>query len=1023
MAVSTQLVSGLSSGLDWRTMIDQLLEVERAPIKLVENKQAEYEDQLSEWQSFNSQLLALKSAATTLRSETAFNVFSPTLTSNTSKSASELMMVSVGGAASEGSYTITVNNVAQSERISSKNYADAGTALGLTGEIVISGKVLTVSSSDTLQGIADNINTLNTGTNPTKVSASIVSYGEDNYHLILASDETGESGISLMEGAYSGGDNILQELGLISSATTIKHATSDGAYSDLFSNSNSPVATMLGLTSAPGATTVQINGSNVDIDLSTQSLTTIAANINALSGVTASVVSETNDDGGTEYRIDIGGTTTFTDNGNVLQSLGILEGTYTEVSEVHAGSVSNTTDGTSAITQFTQWDGIYGANVQAGTSFTITGKDHDGNAVSGSFAISGTTAQVSELINYIQDTVFGGNVTVDINANGQIEITDTTAGDSQLEMTLVTNNVGVGTLDFGTVSMTTEGRNMQLQAGEDAEIAVNNVVISNASNTITDVIEGVTFNVIGEDTSTTMNLKVERNITAIMETMQTFVDAYNEVFSYIYQQQNYDEEDEEVGGILFGDGTLSSVKSDLVNALLEEVWGVDADYDTLSLIGIEFNPLVAGDEYEPQLSINSDTLKSNLETNFSSVKSLFTVTGTTSETALEYISYSRDSEPGEYAVNITQAATQSATTSDTAVGGTLGADETLTITSGVNTAEVSLTSAMTITDIVNAVNSELESIHTETRVGDVANTAASVAITSSTTWDSIDGTTLANTDDITFSGTTRKGTSVSGSYTINDISTDTVQGLLSAIEEAFENDVTTYIDASGRLAIADKFEGSSHLTLEISGPDGKGLDFGTIDVTSGAGDGSKEGRYAMELTASNNGSDQLTISHDTYGSDHSFTVSETADLLWTGGDVTADNGLDVVGTINGEAATGLGQILTGDDDETNIDGLVVKYTGTTTGDIGTVTLTVGIGELFERVLYSIVDPYKKGYVAYKQDSLETRIDDLEQQIEQMQARLDRKMEIMINQFVKMEVTLSAIQSQSQWLAGQINALG
>ncbi|MBW1707310.1 MAG: hypothetical protein JRJ86_19475, partial [Deltaproteobacteria bacterium] len=42
-------------------------------------------------------------------------------------------------------------------------------------------------------------------------------------------------------------------------------------------------------------------------------------------------------------------------------------------------------------------------------------------------------------------------------------------------------------------------------------------------------------------------------------------------------------------------------------------------------------------------------------------------------------------------------------------------------------------------------------------------------------------------------------------------------------------------------------------------------------------------------------------------------------------------------------------------------------------------------------------------------------------IEQMEARLDRKMETMINRFVAMELALSKIQSQSDWLAGQINA--
>jgi flagellar capping protein FliD len=39
----------------------------------------------------------------------------------------------------------------------------------------------------------------------------------------------------------------------------------------------------------------------------------------------------------------------------------------------------------------------------------------------------------------------------------------------------------------------------------------------------------------------------------------------------------------------------------------------------------------------------------------------------------------------------------------------------------------------------------------------------------------------------------------------------------------------------------------------------------------------------------------------------------------------------------------------------------------------------------------------------------------------MEARLNNKMEMMINKFVIMETALAKIQSQSQWLSGQINA--
>jgi len=181
----------------------------------------------------------------------------------------------------------------------------------------------------------------------------------------------------------------------------------------------------------------------------------------------------------------------------------------------------------------------------------------------------------------------------------------------------------------------------------------------------------------------------------------------------------------------------------------------------------------------------------------------------------------------------------------------------------------------------------------------------------------------------------------------------------------------------------------------------------------------------MNISATDDGSGHLVLTHDNYGSNYGFTISESAgtsgNKLWTGGDQTVNNGVDVAGTINGEAATGSGQILTGDDGESNIDGLVIKYTGTAEGlDVGEIKLTLGTAELFDRVLFSITDSYE-GYVAFKQDSLQDSIDSFETRIEEMEARLDLKMENMINKFVAMETALSVMQSQSEWLTGQINA--
>ncbi len=262
-----------------------------------------------------------------------------------------------------------MNRLAQAEKISSSAFTSTDTALSIAGDILIAGKVVNIVATDTLTDIRNKMNAVNTGSAPSRVTASIVSHSSTDYHLVLTSDETGAEGISVLEASAG---NALGNLGLVSTTTTIKNTTSDGAMSDLFVDSNTAVGSLLGLTSPPGGVSVTIGGQAVTINLATQSITTIAADIDALAGISASVVADTAD-GETKYRIDISGTTSFLDNGNVLQSLGILKGTYGTIAEVLTGGKANTTDGAAAISSTTQWDQIYGANVQAGTSFTVTG--------------------------------------------------------------------------------------------------------------------------------------------------------------------------------------------------------------------------------------------------------------------------------------------------------------------------------------------------------------------------------------------------------------------------------------------------------------------------------------------------------------------------------------------------------------------------------------------------------------------------------------------------------------------------
>jgi flagellar hook-associated protein 2 len=1025
MATSTNLISGLSSGFDWRSMIDQLIAIEHESVDLVEAKKSDYEAQLAEWQSFNTKLLALKTASGGLRAPEDFYVYTTNMTSNSSTvEASDLLSVSTTALASKGSYSITDITLATAEKLSSASFASFSDALGSSyaGDILINGTTITVSASDGLDDVRDKINNANSGTNPTGVTASIVTYGTNNDRLVLTSDATGEDGISLQNGSSI---DLVQLFGWKDYSTSVKNSITDGAQSDSFSSSTAELKTLLGLSTTQSGT-IQVDGNNVDIDLSADTLEEIKTKIDAVSGVSASIVTTTSGST-TTYKLQIDGTQSFADSQNILETLGILKNGVAAIQGTISGN-SMTSDGANitASTLITDIDGYHTFTAGDKISLGASSRDHGNNDISGDILTITTSSSFQDLLDAIETAYQSGandyKVAARVTSDGKIEITDLETETSNIVADLQSTIADSpnSALDWGSFTARAEVRERQISEGQDASLKVDGVTATSSDNTVDDVITGVTLNLLKTDASTTVTLNIDRDVDAIMEKITSFVDAYNEVFAYIYQQQSYDEEEEGAGGVLFGDGTLSSVKSDLSNTLLEAVWGVDDDFSSLTLIGIELGNVTSGQSYEPNLTIDTDTLKGYLQTNFNDVMNLFVVNGTISGAGtLEYVASNKDTQAGTVTVNITAAATQSNSTSDTAVGGTLGGNETLAITEGNSSATISLTSSMTISDIINAVNSELDTVYTEKHVGDQALTAGGSPITSATTWESILGTAFVNGDVISFSGTTPEGTAASGEYTISDKASGTVQGFLSSIDTAYGNDVIASIDTSGRLVITDKHQGNSALTIEITEPAGRGLDFGTVDVTAGAGDGSQEGRYAMAITASNDGSNHLKLTHDSYG-DKEFAISETGDILWVAGDQTVNNGVNVAGTIKGEAATGSGQTLTGNDGEANVDGLVIKYTGTTTGDIGTVTVTLGVAELFDRILYSITDSYE-GYVGFKQDSLEEKIDSISTNIEAMEVRLERKLENMINRFVAMEMALAAMQSQSQWLNGQINA--
>ncbi len=1024
------------SGLDTATIIDQLISVSRRRIDVVVNEQEKKETKLASFQSINTQLADFQSQAEALKDNDTFNVFSASSsTTSTSFSADQLVTASVTEEATPGTHTISFTSssqLAQARQLSSASFSSSSTEENISGDFIINGKAISVTTSDTLADIVSTINSANSGSNATGVTATLISVSDTDNRMILTSDSTGEDTFTILD-ASSDSEGILEALGLATSTKSIKNATSDGAKSDEFSNSETAVESLLSLSSGQ-SDTVTIGGESVAIDLSTESLTTIASNINtALTGASkgTATVESTTTDGVTTYYIDINGTTSFTDTDNILETLGIIERSQSSVAEVHTGSTSNSEISTASgtyITSATTFNNINTGSdtndIVNGDTITLSGTNHSGTAVTGTYTISDiSTDTIDGLLTQIESTFGLGSSSATIDSTGKIVITDDTSGDSQLSISIVSNNEGGGTLDFGTVSVTTEGYDMEAKAGQDAKVTIDGVAVTRSSNTIDDAISGVTLNLNNVESGKTVNLTISRDTDSIKGKVSEFTDAYNTVIENISQQFAYSEETK-TAGILSGESTLRTIKSILQSTLSDTISLLPTDANALSLFGIT-------SDTKGKLSVDDTTFLSEINSDFYAVKRMFVAEGTSTDNEISYISHTDNTVAGNYTVTINTVATQASVTG-TAVLTTGTGDnnpQTLTITDtstgriAIATLDGDDTSGNSIDNIVNTINSEFATERTQTLAGDEANLASASAINASTLFSAFDtgGAGLENNDTISFTGTNRSGISISDTYTISNVSTDTVQGFLSAIEDAYDNAVSATIDTAGRLVVTDNTVGDSQISITITTPDND-LDFGNV-LVSNTVEGGVTGRYAMEITASKDGSDHLVLTHDSYGSGYGFSTVETVSLL---GSDSAYTGVDVVGSINGEAATGTGQLLVGDappdtDSTTSVEGLTIKVTSTGTGSKGTVKLTMGVGEMMYRDVDSITDQFD-GLLTIRMDGLQDIIDDMSKSILASEERLAMETVKLNKTFVALELNLSKLQSVSAFMAQQLTQL-
>lgn len=174
-----------------------------------------------------------------------------------------------------------------------------------------------------------------------------------------------------------------------------------------------------------------------------------------------------------------------------------------------------------------------------------------------------------------------------------------------------------------------------IQNGQDASMTVDGVQITSASNSVTNAIPGVTFQLLsaspvnsGSVTSTaeTVQVVIANDTSSIESAINTFVNDYNAAIKTINNQESKDSSGNPEP--LYGSTVLAQLQQGLQSALSIS-FGAGAINSLMSL-GITADAAADG-----TISLNVDTLSSALNNNFSSVVSFFQDSGKFGSTLID----------------------------------------------------------------------------------------------------------------------------------------------------------------------------------------------------------------------------------------------------------------------------------------------------------------------------------------------------------------------------------------------------
>ena len=239
-------------------------------------------------------------------------------------------------------------------------------------------------------------------------------------------------------------------------------------------------------------------------------------------------------------------------------------------------------------------------------------------------------------------------------------ITSVNTGDEfSIELTVTdddgnnTDTSGLSQLAFDPTAAVGAGENLtETQAVANAQFTVDGISIESQSNTVVDVIAGITLTINGTSNGAdTTKLTVAADPGPIKTDLQDVVDKYNALHDVFKTTSSFDSVDN-VAGALLGDTILLGLKTQLSGLISGTVAGLSADLNTLFELGISTNK-------DGTLDFDGDVFDQALADNgLSAIGRVVAFSAAATDSQIDVISFNDTVATGSYAVNITTLRTQ-----------------------------------------------------------------------------------------------------------------------------------------------------------------------------------------------------------------------------------------------------------------------------------------------------------------------------------------------------------------------------